>query len=198
MARSLHRYSGGAIALHWLIALLIALNIYQGLAMDDLKGTQKGVVFNNHETVGIAILLLSLARIAWRLMNPPPVEAPGRERWEKALAKLVHWGFYFFMIAMPITGWLAVSANPTYRPILLLHNWGLPGIPWPHLPGLAHMAASQKRAIQDGAWTVHDRMVWGGYALIALHLAGVAKHQFVGRSPVLHRMLPFLKSRSAA
>jgi cytochrome b561 len=40
-------------------------------------------------------------------------------------------------------------------------------------------------------------MVWGGYALIFLHLAGVAKHQFVGRSPVLHRMLPFLKPRSA-
>jgi len=38
MARPLHRYSIGAIILHWLIAALILLNIYQGLKMDSASG----------------------------------------------------------------------------------------------------------------------------------------------------------------
>jgi len=197
MARSLHRYSAGAIVLHWLIAVLIFLNIWQGLKMDSSEGLVKFTIFQNHKTVGISILILSLARLGWRLAYPPPTDPPGRARWETLLAHIVHWAFYAFMIAMPITGWLAVSASPRNLPTVLFHNLGLPGVPWPNLPVVSHLPIEQKRAIEKWAWDVHDRMVWGGYALIALHVAGALKHQF-GPNPVLQRMLPFLRPRPAA
>ena len=72
-----------------------------------------------HKSVGITILLLSLVRIAWRLTHRPPPEPPGLARWELALSKVTHLGFYFIMIAMPLTGWMIVSASGRGIPTLL-------------------------------------------------------------------------------
>ena len=67
------RYSAVAITLHWLIAALILANI--GLAW-TFKNTPQGLTWFKliqlHKSVGITVLVLSLARLAWRLFNPPP------------------------------------------------------------------------------------------------------------------------------
>ncbi|MDB5460344.1 MAG: cytochrome b, partial [Caulobacteraceae bacterium] len=147
-ARPLYRYSIVAIILHWVIAVLIVLNIYQGLKMDAASGLVKFVTFQNHKSVGITILLLSLARLAWRIAHPPPPYASSLSTPEKVLSRVTHWGFYVIMIAMPLTGWLAVSASPTNLPTLLYRGWGFPGIPWPHLPVVPHLPLPQKQHVE--------------------------------------------------
>jgi cytochrome b561 len=197
MARPLSRYSSVAILLHWLIALLLLVNILLGVEMDHVvTGFARFTTFQMHKSVGITILLLSLLRLAWRLMNPPPPDAPGLARWEKGLARFTHWVFYLIMIGMPLTGWLAVSASPLNLPTVLYRIGGFPGIPWPHLPVVPHLPMEQKKAIQAAANSVHVKLAWTAYVLIFLHVAGALKHQVLGPSPVLPRMLPFLKRRA--
>ncbi len=195
---SLARYSIGAIILHWLIAILIFLNIYQGLKMGSASGLAKFMTFQNHKSVGITILVLSVLRLVWRLVNPPPPSAPGLAPWEKTLSHVTHWGFYVIMIGMPLTGWLAVSASPINLPTLLYRIWGMPGIPWPHLPVVPHLPLDQKRIVESAAVAVHSKMAWAAYILIALHIAGALKHQFFDPHPVLYRMVPFLKAGGPA
>ena len=179
------RYSGVAIALHWSIAALIALQVVLAGRMED-RTPEAFAVTQFHKSIGITILLLSLARLAWRLMHRPPPEPAGLARWERTAASVVHWAFYAVMILMPVTGWIMVSASRIEVPTLLFG-----AIPWPHLPGLSDLAPAAKEAWREGAEVAHEAVMKGAYGLAALHVAGALKHHFVDRdAPVLPRMAP--------
>ena len=51
--------------------------------------------------------------------------------WEKVAARFTHIAFYVIMFAMPLIGWIMVSASP-YNVDTVLFKL----IPWPHLPGI--------------------------------------------------------------
>lgn len=179
------RYGVVAIALHWTIAALIVLQVVLAGRMEG-RTPEAFAVVQLHKSVGIVVLLLSLARLAWRLTHPPPPEPADLARWERRLASAVHWSFYAVMILMPLTGWIMVSASRVALPTVL---FGV--VPWPHLPGLPDLAPAAKAAWNGAAKDAHHLIIKGFYGLIALHVAGALKHQWLDRgSPVLARMAP--------
>lgn len=182
------RYTSVAILLHWIIAVLILFNLYLGFRMGFLKGLAQFNVFQLHKSVGITILAFSLARLAWRLLNPPPPEPASLKPWEKLAAAGVHWGFYVIMIVMPLSGWILVSTSPLNIPTVLYHV-----IPWPHFPVVHDLAAGPKTSVNHTSSATHLVLAWSALALLALHLGAVVKHQFLDRDPVLGRMLPFTR-----
>jgi len=184
------RYSAVAIILHWLIAAAIVFQLILGWRGGDLKTTLEGyALIQLHKSVGITILIVSLARLAWRLANPPPPEPATLAPWERRLSRLTHWGFYVIMIALPLSGWIMVSTSKIVLPTLL---YG--AIPWPHLPGLVDLAAPAKAAWNALALRTHVILGWGAWALLALHVAGALKHQLFARDePILARMAPGAK-----
>ena len=66
------RYSTGAIVLHWLLALAMAFQVAVGFAMPH-SGPYSFAPMQLHKSVGIAILLLTLVRLAGGC--PPAPEA---------------------------------------------------------------------------------------------------------------------------
>jgi cytochrome b561/polyisoprenoid-binding protein YceI len=180
------RYSMVAIVLHWTIALAIVLQIILSGRMDGPPTPQSFAVTQLHKSVGVTILLLSLVRITWRLANPPPPMPVTLAPWERVLAKVTHVGFYVIMIAMPLTGWLMVSASRIQIPTLL---YGV--VPWPDIPGVAHLAPASKKLWHDIGQNGHGLIAKFIYVLLALHVAGALKHQLFSRDePVLARMAP--------
>ncbi|HEY8574189.1 cytochrome b/b6 domain-containing protein [Phenylobacterium sp.] len=172
------RYAAVAIALHWTIAAAILLQIVLASRMED-RSPEAFAVVQLHKSVGITILLLSLVRLAWRLLNPPPPLPETMARWERTLARLTHAGFYLVMVGMPLTGWIMVSTSEIRIPTLL---FGL--VPWPHLP----LAGEAWHDVGEG---VHESLIKVFYVLAALHVAGALKHQLFSRDePVLARMAP--------
>ena len=183
------RYSTVAIVLHWLIAALLIFEIGLGLNMEDAQGSARFAVFQLHKSVGITILLLVLLRIVWRFRRrPPPLTARG---WERALALVVHGAFYALLLALPISGWIVVSASKIAVPTLL---YG--AIPWPHLPGFAAMAADAKEVWNDVGEFIHVNLVNLLYLLVALHVAGALKHHFIDRDGDMARMAPGMRTGS--
>lgn len=167
------RYSTGAIVLHWLIALALAFQLALGFAMPhDERGF---AMFQLHKSVGITILLLTLARLAWRLTHRPPPAVEGG--FQGFLAKAVHVLLYAFMIGAPLTGWALASTDPTGIPTLL---YG--AVPWPHLP--------LPGALNEAFEGAHELLAWIGLALIALHIAGALRHQFLLKDGLLRRIGP--------
>ena len=79
-AGTAERYGPVAIALHWLLAVLITASFCVGLYMTDLPFRRCGCkLFNWHKWAGITILALSALRLLWRLRTaPPPLPAPSR------------------------------------------------------------------------------------------------------------------------
>ncbi len=173
------RYNVTAATLHWLIAALIVFQVgfawwVLGRAPDHSPAMARAL--GVHMSIGITILLLSLARLAVRVATPPPPLPAGLEPWDRFAAQASHVLFYALIIVLPLTGWALASLRP--RPILY---WGL--FAWPHLPGagkmIGHTLAQTHKVI----------LVWTTLALLALHVAGAIKNQF-GPAPVFWRMLP--------
>ncbi len=177
------RYSYTAITLHWLIALLLAFQIALGWALEGNNSPELFARYQLHKSIGISILLLSLARLVIRLFvsRPPASDGPP---WTRALASTVHWLFYLVMILGPITGWLLVSTARVQVPTLL---FGL--VPWPHLP--------VGRSWHESAESIHGAMAWLAIGLFALHIAGAFRHQWLLGKPELQRMIPFARGKAA-
>jgi cytochrome b561 len=178
------RYSTVAIVFHWLIAAAIVIQLALGWRMGDLEGLPRSLFLNIHKTVGISILVLTAARLIWRLMNPPPPHGANLHKLEKLASHWVHMGFYTALFLLPLTGWAMVSLQ---RPGAMKVFGALP---WPAFPG----AALVPSAAQDGAAelmdTVHGALVWVMVALLVLHIAGALKHHFVSKDRTLTRMAP--------
>ncbi len=178
------RYSRTAMILHSVIALAIAFQLALGWRFDSMaKGPGLFAAYQLHKSVGIAILVLSLFRLAIRMIHPRPAAAEDA-RWAQALSKLVHWALYAVMILGPLTGWIIVSAAKIKIPTLL---FGI--IPWPHLP--------VSTAWLDTAEGAHSLIGFGAAGLIGLHVVGALRHQFLKGEVMLARMIPFA-GRSAA
>jgi cytochrome b561/polyisoprenoid-binding protein YceI len=183
------RYTGVAIILHWLIAAAILFQIILGWRMgDEPKGPATYAIFQLHKSIGITILLLSLARLAWRLFNKPPPHPVDQPRWETIASQVVHVAFYVIMIGLPVTGWIIVSTSKLLIPTVL---YG--AIPWPHLPFLPELAAGPKHLWNEAGMLGHGLLVKTTYLLLALHLGAVAKHQILDRDEVLGHIAPGAK-----
>ncbi len=187
-------YSHAAIALHWLIALMLIGNFAGGLFMGDLlapdtTSEQKKLGFQIvqlHKSSGLTILVLSLLRLGLRLGSGVPPYPSHMTPTERMLAKGTVWGFYAVMILVPLTGWVMVSASPLGFPTIW---FGL--FEWPHLP------IGTSKDISGAASEVHEIIAFAGAGLLALHIAGALKHHFLDRDDVLARMLPLVRRRTS-
>ena len=188
------RFSAVAIVLHWTIASLMIANIGLAWRFDGLKGLAQFQLIQLHKSLGITVLLLTVLRLLWRLVNPPPAYPPEMKAWEKVAASATHWGFYGLMLLLPLTGWMMVSASPTGLPTLLYRT-----VRWPHLGFIHSLPMDQRKHLADLFNFGHEQLANVAYVLIVLHVAAALKHQFFNRDRVLWRMapLPFLQPRQA-
>lgn len=180
------RYATVAILLHWLIAAAIVLQVVLANRMEGPKGPTQFAVTQLHKSVGITILVLTLARLGWRLANPPPPLPATMSEWERRLARLAHVGLYGLMLAIPLTGWIMVSASTRPIPLVLF------GVaPFPDVPGMGGLAPAARHLWHEVGETGHGLLVKLLYVLVGLHVAGALKHQLFSRDePVLARMAP--------
>ena len=177
-------YSKVAIALHWVIAGAIIVQLAGGLQMDGLKGADKFAAFQNHKSLGLTILMLSVARLLWRIANPPPALPSGMKGWEVAAARFTHVAFYVLMIGVPLGGWIIISTSP-YN--IATNWWGL--FEWPKLP-LGDLPF--RKQLNDLAKQGHEIGAFSIIGLLVIHIGAVLKHMFINDDNVASRMIPFL------
>ncbi|GAA0733041.1 cytochrome b [Sphingomonas japonica] len=170
------RYTGGAIAFHWSIAVLVLVNVAIGLFGESLLAgipNQMPV----HKAIGITVLVLSIARTGWRIAHPappPPATLPG---WQRLAARISHGAFYILLIALPLTGWLMVSGTEKRRELSWFGLFDIPYLPVGTAAG-------------DAGHELHEMLGLLMAALIVLHVAAALRHHFVLRDGTLARMLP--------
>ncbi len=176
------RYSRGAIWFHWIIAVLVIVNLTIGLFHESLfKGLHGAIPL--HKSIGLTVLVLTLGRIGWRLAHRPPPLPVGISRWERGAARVTHLAFYVLLLAMPLTGWAMGSAGREAR---YPTRWfGLFDVP--HLPVSASLAETG-----DGAHLVLGYLT---AALVVLHVGAAMRHHLVLRDRVIARMIPGLGAR---
>ena len=173
-------YSTGARHFHWWTVALVLIQVPLGLYMvyrgqatkfDALTNT----LYSSHKTLGLVILILVIARLAYRLSHGAPADEPTIEWWQKAASHATHWLLYLLLILVPIVGWLGISLYGA-RDV-----FGLVSIP---------PLASPNQAAAEGVLLLHRYLAFLTVVLVGMHVAGALFHYFIRKDGVLERMLP--------
>jgi cytochrome b561 len=177
LSNSTSRYGFIAQLLHWSVVVLLAVQFFLAEAADELpEGAEHLAMLARHKSVGITILLVALLRLAWRLVDRPPPPPP-MPAWQRVAAVATHWGLYVVLLVMPLSGWMMSSAEG--------HPVGWFGLL--QLPDLVMPSESLGDVLHDA----HEALAGTLLFLVALHVLGALKHQFVDRDGLLARMLPW-------
>jgi cytochrome b561 len=176
MSHTITRYSTVAIMLHWLIAVLM---IYLVLFGEDLIRRPSDTFYPSlHASIGISVFILSLARLSWRLINPPPALPSTMKPWEVSVSRISHWAFYILMVGLPLTGLMSFTHHLPREAIL--NGTTLFGVALvPGLPDVGGMGGN-----------LHELASKALEALIILHVVAALKHQFWDKDNLLRRMSP--------
>ncbi len=179
-------YGTLAMSFHWLVAIFFLGNLGLGLYMSNLEISDPNLfpLYQLHKSFGICIFGVVLFRLAWRLIDPPPPLPEEMVWWEKAAASLTHLGLYVILVAMPLTGWVIVSASPIAIPTLVFDM-----VPVPHI-GFISTDPDKDQWLAVGEWG-HWLLAWSAAAAVFLHVAAALNHHFVVKDNVLRRMLPW-------
>ncbi|KAF1028613.1 MAG: Cytochrome b561 [Burkholderia plantarii] len=174
-------YTRTAIALHWLIALLIVCGFALGWVMTDIPGftPTKLKYFSWHKWIGVTVFALAVIRVLWRATHAAPPLPAGTPKLVTAGAHAVHGLLYLLMLAIPITGYLYSSASNI--PVVYLGIVPLPPLIAPD------------PVLKETLKTLHVTLNYGLLVLVAVHVLAALKHQLIDRDGILGRMLPFLK-----
>ena len=171
------RYTSTAMALHWLIAVMILFSVSVGLYMTGLKfSPEKLKLYNWHKWAGVTIFTLVLIRCAWRLTHVAPLPPPRMPAWQRHAGNASHYLLYALMIVIPLSGWLMSSAKGFQT-----MYFGV--IPLPDL-------LDKSQELGDTLQQIHKTLNYALIAIVVLHAAAALKHQLLDKDDVLKRMLP--------
>ena len=181
------RYNRTAMTLHWLVAALIFVNVFYGLAAASADDAHVRPLVDMHKSIGLTVLGLVLLRIFWRLGHKPPPMPASYPRVEKAGAHAAHIALYAIILLLPLSGYLHDSAwtGAASHPLILfgfLH--------FPRMPIIKSFDPATKDHLHALFGAAHVTIGYVLYGLVALHLAGVIKHHVFDHESEISRMLP--------
>ena len=168
--------SPALLALHWLMAAVFVAAWVLGVRSGAFEGPARGAAIGLHIAFASSVLLLVPLRALVRLARGAPALPAAMGSTARLATHASHVGLYVLMLALPMSGWLAV--NSAGRPVSLMG--------FIHLPSL--MAKNQ--ALHERIETLHVALAWMLAALVVLHVLAALKHHFNDRDEVLVRMLP--------
>jgi cytochrome b561 len=175
------RYSAPTRLVHWLTALLIAVQVPVGIVMAyrgnalHLWNQTTDLLFSAHKSLGFLLLILVLIRLLVRMTSGSIPPAPGLAQWQMRIASANHVGLYLLLLVVPVLGWFGASLLPA------LEVFGVISLP---------SISGADRAASNGVFLLHRLFAFLLVALIALHVGAALYHHFIHRDGVLRRMLP--------
>lgn len=179
------RYALPMLGLHWLMVILIAA-AYATIELREYypKGSDPRAALKAlHYLIGLSVFALVWLRVLVRTAYPKPELHPSPPRWQEASATAMHYALYALMIALPLLGWLTVSAEG--KPVDLMGF---------QLPALIAQDKTMAKTLKE----VHEILGKIGYLMIGLHASMALIHHFWMRDNTLLRMWPGRDSLSSS
>ena len=174
-----NRYRYGAVAqtLHWVTVVLViaAYMLSPGGSAERVYSAGRDLTRRTHETLGLTVGVLTLLRLAWKMLDATPDEpqVPAAMRFT---ARVVRVALYLLLLAVPLTAIVGAWLEGHAVTLLVIGDIASP------LP-LAH-------GVGQTIATIHaylgDAIIW----LAGLHAAAALFHHFFLHDRVLRSMLP--------
>lgn len=174
------RYHLIAIILHWVMAIGFFTMIGMGLIMKhaDIDKYLQFQMFQWHKSLGVLLLLALGLRLIIRNSVKRPALPQSIHWFEHGAAKLGHYALYFWMLILPLSGWIMVSASVIAIPTIVF-GW----FEWPHFPFITTDAV-----LEEWAKFIHRWLAYAFIGVIFIHISAVIKHWLFDKENLLPRM----------
>lgn len=162
-------------ALHWLTLVLVILAWWTMETRADFpKGSPERAAWANwHFINGGAIWVLTFFRVIWRFAQPTPRLMIAR--WQRILSHIVQGTLYLLLLAMPITGFLAVQLSGGSVDYFVFEVGGIFGTN----EDLGHSLGE-----------FHEDILWPLFlAFTTVHVVAALYHHFYAKDDVMRGML---------
>jgi cytochrome b561 len=169
------RYTQGAMALHWIMAVLIVAVGVLGLLHDSWPRRSQAFWINLHALIGLLVWVLIVVRLWWRLTHPPPALPPDTGVLPRRLSYAAHLLLYVLVFVIPLVGIVTFVWHGR------AFDFGLFRVDF---------GVRSNRAIFHPTEDVHGYLAYTLFALIGIHVLAALWHQFVWRDRLLQRMWP--------
>lgn len=175
---SAERYGFIAIALHWLMAVLVVVAWALGQGNDYFpQGAPRDTSLFVHMTTGLAIIALVALRLGWLFFDRPPAPEPHQMGWIGDWSvTLTHASLYGLMIVVPLLGIAVQFARGRGLPVFGLFEIASPWI--------------RDRVFSRSMTELHELAANGLLVLAAIHALAAVTHHWYWRDNTLRRMLP--------
>jgi cytochrome b561 len=177
LANSKTGYGAVPQALHWLTAtcVIVAWLLGQFHAVFP-KGPPLALALWTHFTLGECVMLFLVARLIWRIADPPPPFLPTPfRRLLEIVSRVSHYTLYVLLVVVPFVGIIAQLKRGNTLPVFGLEI----ASPWP-----------ADRATARTILGVHYYLANTLLILAGFHAAVALTHHYVFRDRTLARMLP--------
>ena len=174
------RYSKGAMAFHWIIAVLVIVNWRLAETAHHME-SGAGWYWSQHKAVGITILVLTVGRLLWRLGHPVPRLPDAIPSWQRVASRSLHALFYALLIGLPLGAWIANSLGD--HPVDFFGLFTIPPLPVGTNEGMA-----------ETIFGIHATGAEIFIYLIGIHILAALYHTFRKDGAGLGRMLPLGRS----
>jgi cytochrome b561 len=169
------RYSHGAMALHWTMAVLIVVVGVLGLLHDSWPRSSQAFWINVHALIGLLVWALIVVRMGWRRAHPPPPLPPEIGVLPRRLSYAVHFLLYLLVFVTPLVGIVTFIWHGR------AFDFGLFRVDF---------GVRSNRAIFHPTEDIHGYLAYTLFAVIGIHVLSALWHQFVFRDRLLQRMWP--------
>jgi cytochrome b561 len=172
------RYSRTAIALHWLMAALLLVQIGIGTYMVDIPKRTPPVAFyyNLHKSLGLVALALVLVRLWWKSSHPAPsLSTLSLSPLKLLAARISHRLLYVCMLMVPVCGFIATSFS---KHSIVFFGYPLPRLGW------------EDQFVQAVFSKMHFGFSYLLCGLIVVHVLAVVSHVATSGMLIVRRMLP--------
>ena len=170
-------YGTGAMAFHWLTAVLVLAAFIMGPGGSEQRVYSATRDFDRqvHEVLGLTVFTLTLLRTGWRafVTAPPPEAMPA---WMVRTSKIIQGLLYLLLLATPISA--VTGAWLEGHPLTL----GVLG----DIPPMLAESHALGTTVSEIHTYLGDAVMW----LAGLHATAALFHHFVLRDGVLMSMLP--------
>lgn len=170
-------YGPAAIALHWIVFLLVVVVGILGLMHDSWPRATQAAWINRHAILGLLMFVLVLARLGWRWTHAPPDLPPDVGEFSRRLSRPAHLLLYALLVVIPILGIVTFVWHGR------VFDFGFARVDF-------HVA--RNAAVFHPTEDIHGYLAYGLFGLAGLHALAALWHHFVRRDGVLRRMWPGL------
>ena len=167
------QYSKRMVIIHWLTLFLVIAAYFLGTSLDEARHAGNAQLFGYivHVLVGGTVLLLVVLRLNFRGMDgtPPPIG----DSLMDLVAKGIHHVLYALLVLLPVSGFMTLLTS---------------GVGNALLSGDASLLPLKYTGAGFLPHKVHETLMWVLIVVVAVHILGALKHQFILKDGLMERM----------